>query len=57
VTKEVAAQEHLFVIDLANELPKSSKYLYDGVHLTNEGAEKVSGILYERLKTYLKTAS
>ena len=37
------------VIDLAKEMPKSSIYYYDFIHFTNEGAKKVSEILFNHL--------
>ena len=51
--KEVGKSTNTFVIDLANKVPKSSLYFYDNFHFTNEGAEKVSGILYAELKNHL----
>ncbi|MBN1353744.1 MAG: SGNH/GDSL hydrolase family protein [Candidatus Omnitrophica bacterium] len=52
-TKEVAGRTGTFVIDLASEMPKDSRYFYDNWHYTNEGAEKVSQIVFEKLKNYL----
>lgn len=54
VTKEVGEQNNVLVIDLANEMPKDSKYYYDGYHFTNEGAEKVAEIVAPRIKTFLE---
>jgi hypothetical protein len=41
------------VVDLARELPKSSRYFYDNVHYTNEGAERVAEIIYSSACPYL----
>jgi hypothetical protein len=41
------------VIDLARMLPKNSIYYYDFIHFTNEGAQKVSDILYAELRDSL----
>ncbi len=53
-TRQVAAETHTFLIDLAHELPKSSAYFYDGVHYTNAGAAKIADILSADLTIYLK---
>lgn len=53
VTRKVAAENKLLLIDLAGRMPKSSYYFYDMVHFTNEGAEKVASILYPDLNQYL----
>jgi lysophospholipase L1-like esterase len=49
VTRRIGQENHVLVIDLAHELPKSSRYFYDFVHFTNEGAQAVAGILYKRV--------
>lgn len=53
VTRQVAAKNNLLLIDLANQLPKSSRYFYDMIHFTDEGALKVSEIINEQLSGYL----
>jgi len=53
VTRTVAGKNGLFFIDLARQMPKSSRYFYDLVHFTNDGADKVSEIIYTELLTYL----
>ena len=45
ITRKIANKENIPLIDLANLLPKNSKYYYDGMHFTNTGAEKISTIL------------
>ncbi len=55
VTRTIAGRNGLFFIDLARRMPKSSLYFYDMVHFTNEGAAKVSEIIYSELSTYLIT--
>jgi len=52
-TKKVGNSEGVFVIDLAKEIPKSSKYFYDFHHFTNDGAEKVAEIIYKHLYPFL----
>lgn len=53
VTRDVAGMNGLFFIDLAHQMPRSSKYYYDMLHFTNEGAEMVSRIISNELLTYL----
>ena len=48
--KSICFERDVPVIDLANLLPKSSLYFYDGSHYTNQGARKVASILAEQLK-------
>ncbi len=47
VTREVGRREGILIIDLAKEMPKSSRYYYDTVHYTNEGAEIVAEIIFK----------
>ncbi len=53
-TRQVAKEKNIPLIDLAHDLPKSSKYFYDIVHFTNDGAEKTSEILYDSLTSILR---
>ena len=54
-TKEVCAENKILCIDLANELPKDGNYFYDNMHYTNEGAEKVSEIIFNHLNNEKQT--
>ncbi|MFK7946393.1 MAG: SGNH/GDSL hydrolase family protein [Saprospiraceae bacterium] len=45
VTRQVANNQQIQLIDLANEMPKNSRYYYDYTHYTNEGAAKVGKII------------
>jgi lysophospholipase L1-like esterase len=49
VTREVGASQGLFVIDLAREMPKDSRFFYDFLHFTNEGAVVVGDIVFRHL--------
>ncbi|MHA4808552.1 SGNH/GDSL hydrolase family protein [Flavitalea flava] len=53
VTREVAKKENVLLIDLANEMPKTSLYFYDILHFTPEGAKKISALIYEGLRDSL----
>jgi len=54
ITRKVAKNEGIHVIDLAQQMPKSTENFYDCVHFTNKGAEIVSQIVYEDMKEILK---
>ena len=54
VTRKVAIEKGVFLIDLAVKMPKDSRYFYDAVHFTNEGAERVSYIVKQDLTPFLK---
>jgi len=45
VTKKVALEKNVALIDLANQLPKDSKYYWDFVHYTPEGNKEIARIL------------
>jgi len=49
VTRRVGQENGLLVIDMAHELPKSSRYYYDFIHYTNAGADKIGEIIYDHL--------
>ena len=51
--KQVCAEKHVAVIDLAAQLPKNSLYFYDASHFTNAGAAKVAEIAAAGLKDIL----
>ena len=44
VVRETGASEGVLVVDLARELPKSSRLYYDFVHFADEGAREVAAI-------------
>ncbi len=47
---DFCGQEKLDCIDLAAEIPHSSKMFYDGVHFTEIGAERVADVVSDYLK-------
>jgi hypothetical protein len=53
VVEQVAAQNQVLLIDLANELPKTSRYFYDTLHFTNEGCQTVAEIIFQHLAPFL----
>ncbi len=46
VTRRVAREQNVLLVDMGRELPKSSRYFYDYMHFTNEGAQAVANIIY-----------
>lgn len=60
IVRDVAKKENCILIDLANETPSTSKYIYDAVHVNNEGsvlvAKIISKTISEKFNSYkLKT--
>lgn len=45
VTRNLARERSLFLVDLAREMPKSTLYFYDALHFTVRGCRKVAEIL------------
>lgn len=56
-TRTVCRENNVLVIDLAVQLPKSSRYFYDVYHFNNEGCRKVSALLYDSLNNYFARKS
>jgi lysophospholipase L1-like esterase len=54
VTRRVAADAGVLLIDLARELPKDSRLFYDFLHYTNEGAARVGEIIAAHLEPRLR---
>lgn len=55
LTKEVAKEESVQLIDLAKEVEGSEKYIYDSVHFNNEGSELVAQIIARDLEKTILT--
>jgi lysophospholipase L1-like esterase len=53
VTRQVAQQHGVLLIDLARELPRNSAYYYDYLHYTESGAAKVAEIVDAQLSPFL----
>ena len=54
VTRRVARDQQVLLIDLARELPKDSRFFYDFLHFTNAGSDRVGEIVAARLAPYLR---
>lgn len=55
-TRRIALRRNIFLIDIANELPKNSLYFYDFVHYTNSGAHELGTIVAKHLGDYLSSS-
>ncbi len=55
ITRKIAQEQGVLLVDLAHKMPKSSRYFYDCEHFTNEGSEVVAQILFNELKNYIKS--
>jgi len=55
VTRNVGRANSVLVIDLAKEMPKSSRYFYDFIHYTPEGARQTADILDKSLCPVLQS--
>lgn len=53
VTRQVARDQNVLLIDLAHEMPKDSQYFRDMIHYTNSGSKIVANILYPPLCLFL----
>lgn len=53
VTRRVALKENILMVDLAREMPKSTRFYYDVHHYNNPGANEVAGIIYKHLYPFL----
>ena len=45
IIRLAARENEVAIIDLANEIPADSHYMYDSVHLTSGGSERVSEVI------------
>lgn len=54
VTRAVARNTGVPLVDLAREMPKDSTYFYDTIHFNNAGAAKVADILIRTLCPWLQ---
>ncbi len=53
ITRQVAKENGVLLIDLEKEIPQREEYLYDLVHFTNEGSKLAAKIISEKLQKYV----
>lgn len=51
ITRRVAKEEGVYLIDLDKEIPSTSRYIYDAVHLTEDGSQLVAKKIIHHFKT------
>ena len=54
VTRQVARDKRVTLIDLAHDMPHDSRFYYDYYHFTNAGAAQVAQIVSEPLQQALR---
>lgn len=47
IIEEISIEKNVLFLDLNNLIPKQKKYIYDSVHLTNEGSKLASDMIVE----------
>ena len=47
--RDVARDQEVFLIDIAELVPQNSKYIYDFVHFNDEGSEFVANVIAREL--------
>ena len=53
--RKKAQENHIPLIDLASAIPQEKEYIYDSVHYTEYGSEKIAHIISERLLPIIKS--
>jgi hypothetical protein len=53
VTREIATEYDILLIDLERELPKNTRYYYDFIHFTEDGAREVGRIVARHVQRLL----
>jgi hypothetical protein len=57
VTRRVAAESRVTLVELAHAMPKDSRLYYDFLHYTNEGAVRVGNIIADAVVPMLRDRS
>ena len=55
IIREIGVKNNILVIDLAQKIPQEKEYMYDIMHLNNNGSKYTAEIISEKLKNYLIT--
>lgn len=53
ITRRVAKENKVILIDLAKEIPAQDEYLYDSVHFSNEGSILAAKIISKKLQNHV----
>jgi lysophospholipase L1-like esterase len=54
VTRRVAREQQVLLVDAAGEMPKDSRLFYDFIHLTNDGAARLGDLVAARVGPFVK---
>ena len=54
LTRQVAKEEKVLLIDLATKVKGSEEFIYDAIHLNNEGSKLVAEIVAKELEAIVK---
>lgn len=57
VSRKIAKNNQIPLIDLSVKMPKSTDLFYDCFHYTNQGAEVVSEILFEEMRSIVRSVN
>jgi len=49
IVREVANEEKVFLIDLDKQVPQTSEFIYDSVHVNTKGSKVVAGVISKAL--------
>lgn len=55
IIRDVAAENNVMLIDLAKLVPQDKKYIYDEVHVNNEGSKLTAEIISDKLYHYFQS--
>lgn len=53
ITRDVARENNVLLIDLEKEIPARDEYLYDSVHFTNEGSKLAAQVISKQLQNHV----
>jgi len=53
--RKKAQENHIMVIDLAQEIPQENEFMCDIVHYTEKGAGRIAGLISDRLQPVVNT--
>ena len=54
VIRDIARNEHVYLIDLNRLVPPTSRYIYDMVHFNGEGSKYAAEIIANHLVKFLE---
>ena len=55
--RETGAKNGVMVIDLAQKIPAEKDFLFDAIHLTDQGSKLAATIIREKLRPLIRTSA